>query len=201
MHALFCLNAAARPLDTSTTYAYRVSSVRRISSELRREKGKPVVRRGRKATGLVFWEAAELPNIVVQKRRRLLDMDEQEDYDVLSEDAIGGASLLLLQATWPPQVRQLKRAMGRLQQALEEVESALVECEEALGTELPVPPARSRGQESVELLSITQVYQELGMGKSWVYHRIKSGEIPSVKLGGNIKVKREDLEQYLEKQR
>jgi excisionase family DNA binding protein len=137
-----------------------------------------------------------------------LDMDEQEDYDVLSEDAIGGASLLLLQATWPPpQVRQLKRAMGRLQQALEEVESALVECEEALGTELPVPPvrsvppARSRGQESVELLSITQVCQELGMSKSWVYHRIKSGEIPSVKLGRNLKVKREDLEQYLEKQR
>jgi excisionase family DNA binding protein len=181
--------------------------VRRISSELRRDKGKPVVRRGRKATGLVFWEAAELPNRVVQKRRRLLDMDEQEDYDVLSEDAIGGASLLLLQATWPPQVRQLKRAMGRLQQALEEVESALVECEEALGTELPVPPvrsvppARSRGQESVELLSITQVCQELGMGKSWVYHRIKSGEIPSVKLGKNLKVKREDLEQYLENQR
>ncbi len=39
------------------------------------------------------------------------------------------------------------------------------------------------------------------MGKSWVYRRIKSGEIPSVKLGHNIKVKREDLEQYLEAQR
>ena len=39
------------------------------------------------------------------------------------------------------------------------------------------------------------------MGKSWVYRRIKSGEIPSVKLGHNIKVKREDLEEYLEAQR
>ena len=137
-----------------------------------------------------------------------MDMDQQEqDYGVLGEDARGGASLLLLQATWPPQVRQLKRAMGRLQQALEEVESALVECEEALGTALPVPPVRSlppersHGQGSTDLLSITQVCQELGMGKSWVYHRIKRGEIPSVKLGRNIKVKREDLDQYLENQR
>ena len=51
------------------------------------------------------------------------------------------------------------------------------------------------------LEGFVQVGQELGMGKSWVYHRIKSGEIPSVKLGRNIKVKREDLDQYLEKQR
>ncbi len=133
-------------------------------------------------------------------------MDEQ-DSAVLSEAAIGGGKRLLLQATFPRQCRQLTRAMGKLQQALEEVESALVECEEALGTALPVPPVRSlppersHGQESTELLSITQVCQELGMGKSWVYHRIKSGEIPSVKLGRNIKVKREDLDQYLENQR
>jgi excisionase family DNA binding protein len=39
------------------------------------------------------------------------------------------------------------------------------------------------------------------MGKSWVYKRLKSGEIPSVKLGRSIKVKCEDLEQYLESQR
>jgi excisionase family DNA binding protein len=39
------------------------------------------------------------------------------------------------------------------------------------------------------------------MGKSWVYRRIQSGEIPSVKLGRNIKVRREDLEGYLEHQR
>ena len=130
-----------------------------------------------------------------------MSIDQQEqDYNVLSEDAIAGASLLH-QATFPRQCRQLTRAMGRLQQALEEVESALVECEEALGTESSVPPERSHGQESTELLSITQVCQELGMGKSWVYHRIKSGEIPSVKLGRNIKVKRADLDQYLEKQR
>jgi excisionase family DNA binding protein len=125
----------------------------------------------------------------------------EQDYEVLSEDARGGVSLLLLQATLPPQLRQLKRAVGKLQRALEEVESALVECEEALGRESSVPPERSHGQESVELLSVTQVCQELGMGKGWVYHRIKSGEIPSLKLGNKLKVKREDLDQYLEKQR
>ena len=48
---------------------------------------------------------------------------------------------------------------------------------------------------------MTEVTQELGMGKSWVYSRIQSGEIPSVKLGRNIKVKRQDLENYLENQR
>jgi excisionase family DNA binding protein len=39
------------------------------------------------------------------------------------------------------------------------------------------------------------------MGKSWVYRRLRSGEIPSVKLGRSIKVKRADLERYLEKRR
>ena len=52
----------------------------------------------------------------------------------------------------------------------------------------------------MDLLSIPEVCQELGMGKSWVYRRLKSGEIPSVKLGHNIKVKREDLHQYIESQ-
>ena len=39
------------------------------------------------------------------------------------------------------------------------------------------------------------------MGKSWIYRLLRSGEIPSVKLGRSIKVKRTDLEEYLEKQR
>jgi excisionase family DNA binding protein len=51
------------------------------------------------------------------------------------------------------------------------------------------------------LLSIEELCQELGMGKSWVYRRLRSGEIPSVKLGRSIKVKPEDLEEYLEKHR
>ena len=38
------------------------------------------------------------------------------------------------------------------------------------------------------------------MGKSWLYRKLRSGEIPSVKLGRVIKVKRSSLEEYLESQ-
>jgi excisionase family DNA binding protein len=49
-----------------------------------------------------------------------------------------------------------------------------------------------------QLLSVKEVCEELGMSKSWVYQRICSEEIPSIKLGGSIKVKREDLQGYVE---
>ena len=39
------------------------------------------------------------------------------------------------------------------------------------------------------------------MGKSWVYRELKSGELASVKLGRSIKVKRQELEEYIESQR
>jgi excisionase family DNA binding protein len=97
------------------------------------------------------------------------------------------------------QRRKLKQALDDLRHALEGAESALIEYEEASGGE--EPPDRPRGQRSLDLLSIPDVCQELGMGKSWVYRRLKSGEIPSIKLGHNIKVKRTDLERYLEGQR
>jgi len=108
--------------------------------------------------------------------------------------------------------RQLKRALEPLRDALEshhrsleELESALIEFEDALTgrEERPERPQAQQGEAGghLDLLSITDVCQELGMGKSWVYRRIQSGEIPSVKLGRNIKVRREDLEGYLEAQR
>jgi excisionase family DNA binding protein len=112
--------------------------------------------------------------------------------------------------------RQLKRALGPLrraleshQQSLEELESALIEFEDTLGEQKRRPErpqaqgggGEGGGASGLELLSITDVCRELGMGKSWVYRRIQSGEIPSVKLGRNIKVRREDLEGYLEAQR
>jgi excisionase family DNA binding protein len=83
----------------------------------------------------------------------------------------------------------------------------LIKLEEALAgrEERPERPQAQQGETAggggLELLSIPEVCQELGMGKSWVYRRIQSGEIPSVKLGRNIKVRREDLEEYLEAQR
>jgi excisionase family DNA binding protein len=54
---------------------------------------------------------------------------------------------------------------------------------------------------SLQLLSVSEVGELLGMGRSWVYQQIKSGEMPSVQLGGSVKVKREDLEEYLQNHR
>ena len=54
---------------------------------------------------------------------------------------------------------------------------------------------------SLQLLSVPEVGELLGMGRSWVYQQIKSGEIPSVQLRGSVKVKREDLEEYIENHR
>jgi excisionase family DNA binding protein len=103
----------------------------------------------------------------------------------------------------------LKLALEAHHRSLEELESALIEVDEALSgraerLERPQQAQQQGGEAgggSLDLLSITDVCQELGMGKSWVYRRIQSGEIPSVKLGRNIKVRREDLEGYLEDQR
>jgi excisionase family DNA binding protein len=95
-------------------------------------------------------------------------------------------------------LRELKQALEDHHRALETLESALVEFEEAIeGQPLERLPTRV----VVELLSIPEVCQELSMGKSWVYRQIKSGELPSVKLGRSIKIKRQDLEEYLESHR
>ncbi len=107
--------------------------------------------------------------------------------------------------------RQLQRALETLNQALkshrrslEWLESALIEFQEDLN-QPERRPERPQAKEqggggagSPDLLSITEVCQWLGMGKSWVYRRIHSGEIPFVKPGHNIKIRREDLESYLE---
>jgi excisionase family DNA binding protein len=91
--------------------------------------------------------------------------------------------------------------LKRLEQALEEHRRASEALEEALLAELRSQNRDSQDQSSHELLSIQDLCQELGMGKSWVYRRLKSGEIPSIKLGHNIKVRRKDLEEYLEDNR
>jgi excisionase family DNA binding protein len=78
------------------------------------------------------------------------------------------------------------------EQVLEEVKKALHR--EAV-TEL------AGGDDGLQLLSVDQVCAILGMSKSWVYRHLRNGEIPSVRLGGSIKVKRGDLAEYLQKQR
>jgi excisionase family DNA binding protein len=54
---------------------------------------------------------------------------------------------------------------------------------------------------SLQLLSVQEIGELLGMGRSWVYQQIKSREIPSVQLRGSVEVKREDLEEYIQSHR
>jgi excisionase family DNA binding protein len=95
-------------------------------------------------------------------------------------------------------LQQLRQALRAHREALEGLESALLEFEESIDREAQGRPQEGQG---LSLISIPDLCQELGMGKSWVYRRLRSGEIPSVKLGRSIKVKRDDLERYLEKHR
>jgi excisionase family DNA binding protein len=94
-------------------------------------------------------------------------------------------------------LKQLKEALQAHHQALENLESALLEFEQSISEEATLFPQQEQ-QRGVQLLSIPQLCQELGMGKSWIYRRLRSGEIPSVRLGRSIKVRRDELEQYLE---
>jgi excisionase family DNA binding protein len=59
----------------------------------------------------------------------------------------------------------------------------------------------ANAEEDLQLLSVDEVCKVLGMGKSWVYRMLRSGEVPSVKLGGSVKVMRADLEEFLLKHR
>ena len=94
-------------------------------------------------------------------------------------------------------LKQLKEAVQAYHRALEELESALLEFEQSTSGKATLRPQQQRG--GVQLLSIPQLCQELGMGKSWIYRRLRSGEIPSVRLGRSIKVRRDELEQYLDR--
>ncbi len=98
-------------------------------------------------------------------------------------------------------LQPLKYALEAHRSSLEWLQSALLEFEEALGGQEEPQGLQDQQRSSSNLLSIDDVCRELGMGKSWVYRSIKDGTIPSVKLGHNIKVRREDLEEFLEKRR
>jgi excisionase family DNA binding protein len=97
-------------------------------------------------------------------------------------------------------LKQLREALQAHHKALEQLESALLEFEQSISEEATLRPQQEE-QRGVQLLSIPQLCRELGMGKSWIYRRLRSGEIPSVRLGRTIKVRRDDLEQYLQKHR
>jgi excisionase family DNA binding protein len=89
--------------------------------------------------------------------------------------------------------------LERLKDALQAHRQALDALEDALLAELD--SLTNPNGSGHQLLSLQEVCQELGMSKGWVYQRVRSGEIPSVQLGHSIKVRREDLEAYLQAQR
>lgn len=95
-------------------------------------------------------------------------------------------------------LQQLKHAIEAHRRSLQELNDALEEFEAALPSE---EDSTRTTEQDLQLLSIADVCRLLGMGKSWTYRRVRSGEIPSVKLGRSVKVKREDLEAYLESHR
>ena len=97
-------------------------------------------------------------------------------------------------------LKQLKEALQAHHNALENLESALVVFEQSISGEATLRPQQEK-QRGLQLLSIPQVCQELGMGKSWIYRRLRSGEIPSIRLGRSIKVRRDELEEYLQRHR
>ena len=96
-------------------------------------------------------------------------------------------------------LKQLKEALQAHHKALENLESALLEFEQSISEEATLRPQEDQRGGGVQLLSIPQLCQELGMGKSWIYRRLRSGEIPSVRLGRTIKVRRDELEEYLQR--
>jgi excisionase family DNA binding protein len=94
-------------------------------------------------------------------------------------------------------LKQLKEALQAHQKALENLESALLEFEQSVCGEATLRPHQDEQRGGVQLLSIPELCQELGMGKSWIYRRLRSGEIPSIRLGRSIKVRRDEVEEYL----
>jgi excisionase family DNA binding protein len=84
--------------------------------------------------------------------------------------------------------------LKRLQQAFEVQRRALQALEEAI-----LNGFSSQSSNGHRLLSVQEASEQLGMGRSWVYQQIKSGELPSVQLGSNIKIKSKDLEEFIDK--
>ena len=92
----------------------------------------------------------------------------------------------------------LEGAVQRFEEALLELEEGALK-EEALLEEGALEEGAQvyqNGQNS-RLLSPSEVCQELEADRASVYQRLRSGEIPSLKLGNALKVRREDLEEYM----
>ena len=92
----------------------------------------------------------------------------------------------------------LEGAVQRFEEALLELEEGALK-EKALLEEGALEEGAQvyRNGQSSRLLSPSEVCQELEADRASVYQKLRSGEIPSLKLGNALKVRREDLEEYM----
>jgi excisionase family DNA binding protein len=100
--------------------------------------------------------------------------------------------------TFVENLEGLEGAVQRFEEALLELEEGALK-EEALLEEGALEegaPVHHNGQSS-RLLSPSEVCQKLEADSASVYRRLRSGEIPSLKLGSAMKVRRADLEGYM----
>src|SRR5918998_4362865 len=114
-----------------------------------------------------------------------------------------------MNTTTTPTPQRLEQALESFVEDLEGLEGAVQRFEEALleleegalkeGALEEGAPVYQNGQSS-RLLSPSEVCQELEWDRDSVYRRLRSGEIPSLKLGHALRVRREDLEEYMKGQ-
>ena len=101
-----------------------------------------------------------------------------------------------MNTTTTPTPQRLEQALESFVEDLEGLEGAVQRFEEALLELEEGAPVHHNGQSS-RLLSPSEVCQELEADRASVYRRLRSGEIPALKLGSALKVRREDLEGYM----
>ncbi len=100
--------------------------------------------------------------------------------------------------------QRLEQALESFVEGLEGLESTLVKFEEALldleeGVLEEEAPEHQNGK-NLRLLSPSEVCEELGEESAVVYRKLRSGEIPSLRLGQTLKVRRADLQEYVKGQ-
>jgi excisionase family DNA binding protein len=88
---------------------------------------------------------------------------------------------------------RLQSALLAYKEGLLGYKEALQKFDECLNGDESQPP---NGQ-SLRLLSLSEVCQELGEERVVVDQRLRSGEIPALKLGDALKVRQADLKEYM----
>ena len=110
-----------------------------------------------------------------------------------------------MKTTTTPSTERLEQALETFVEDLEGLESQLLKFEGALleleeGSLNEEAPENGREHDTTRLLSPSEVCQELREEGTVVYRRLRNGEIPSLKLGQALKVRRADLQEYIKGQ-